>query len=81
MAIPKIPDPPGTGRTLRCVVEKDGQRSVVTAYRTARDAKTDEVHFPAHLYLGDGFTLLAMEGEPDFNSLAEASTTETKRER
>lgn len=62
--------PPGTGRTLRCIVEKDGQRSEITAYRTRHDDKNDEVHFPPHLYEGDGFTLIAMEGEPDFENLS-----------
>lgn len=75
MAIPNLPDltkPPGTGCTLRCVIEKDGQFSEVEAYCTSRDAKTYEVHFPPHLYEGDGFTVIAMDGLLlDFESLSD----------
>lgn len=75
MALPdpltsKATEPGGVGRTLRCLVEKDGKRFMVYALRQRFDTKTDAVSFPAFLYEGNGFTLLAMEGEPDFESLS-----------
>lgn len=74
MALPdslsRATEPAGTGRTLRCLVEKDGRRFEVSAICQQHDAKTDTVTFPSWLYEGEGFTLIAMEGEPDFESLS-----------
>lgn len=73
MAIPdslsSATQPPGTGRTIRCLVVKDGRQFEVPAIRQQHDADTDAVTFPSWLYEGDGFTLIGMEGEPDFEDL------------
>lgn len=68
--ISKATEPPGTGRTVRCLVVKDGKRFEVHAVREHYDDKTDAVTFPSWLYANGGFTLLGMEGEPDFESLS-----------
>lgn len=75
MALPdpltsKATEPAGIGRTVRCLVVKDGKRFEVSAVRRRHDAQTDAVDFPVHLYENGGFTLMGIEGEPDYESLS-----------
>lgn len=67
----KATEPAGTGRSVRCIVRKDGRTFEVVAMASRFDDKTDQLLFPAYLTdSSDGFTLLAIEGEPDFESVA-----------
>lgn len=66
----KATEPAGTGRSVRCIVYKDGRTFEVVAMASRFDDKTDQLSFPAYLYEGGGFTLLGIEGEPDFESVA-----------
>lgn len=66
----KATEPAGTGRSVRCIVHKDGRTFEVVAMVSRFDNKTDQLSFPAYLTDSDGFTLLAIEGEPDFESVA-----------
>lgn len=86
--VSKATEPAGTGRTIRCLVEKGDKKFVVKAVGTKHDDKTDAVTFPSYLYEGEGFTLVRMEGEPEFEELvkdiertdyesSKASTTES----
>lgn len=52
-------------KTVRTIVEKDGERQEVIATVTSEDADQIGLSFPDYLYKDNGFTLLWMEGEPD----------------
>jgi hypothetical protein len=76
MAIPNsltsnATEPGGIGRTVRCLVVKDGKRFEVHATLKPRDAKTDNVEFPSYLYENGGFTLLGIEGKANIDLLSE----------
>jgi hypothetical protein len=76
MAIPdpltsKATEPGGVGRTVRCLVVKDGRWFEVHATLKPRDAKTDDVEFPSYLYENGGFTLLGIEGKASIDLLSE----------
>lgn len=63
-------EPAGTGRSVCCIVHKDSRTFEVVAMMSRFNNKTDQLFFPAYLIDGDRFTLLAIEGEPDFESVA-----------
>lgn len=66
----KATEPAGTGRSLRCIVRKDNRTFEVVAMASHFDDKTDQLSFPASLYEDGGFTLLGIEGEPDYEVVA-----------
>lgn len=50
--------------SVTCLIEKDGEQSLVVAERKPIEGGREELKFPPELYEGDGFTLLALE--PDY---------------
>lgn len=70
-SLSKATEPAGAGRSVCCIVRKDGRTFEVVATASRFDDKTDQLWFPAYLTNdSDGFTLLAIEGEPDYEVVA-----------